>query len=712
MEFSRDIIYFAKLRGMEEDLRSIVIDLIEQHNAPHLLMPKLHETKIKSNILKEGADINSNDYKYLIKFLYFKDVIDMIYHNLSLFEPAHASFFRDTKYIFDSEKKDNIVHYRNQVAHGKVLDSSIENYIDKCIETIVSKSSLISLKWENSVNSNSITKEIYNNLKIELKKFHLTLPKPDYKRTEFIGRKKELAEITRSIDKNSVTIISGIGGMGKTALARKVVENIWMDSPEAFNKINWISFKKQQLTFEGTIKIESDDSNNFIATDLQEGLSKVLKQNNITPKSSLNQILNQVAAFFTQYDSLLVLDNLEDLNDSDLNEIENVKVDRILITSRVATSHGQYAINLNGLEESDAKQYVRKLNESYGEKAIKGLQNSTIQELVHGLSYNPLIIKVAIETIIELDYSIEMILQNTSGWVLFCLTNVFEKYNISTKLALKYICYFYKNSITRNELDFLLDMEQREFDIVVLNLKNSSFIICSSTNMSEPIYEMKTIAKDYITKNHTMFPYNDEYRKFSNQIKSLQQVLENETERSSVNNFNKMKPANIEATSINEKLSKFYLKKAYSAINVYNKSKNSDDISLAEKLISKAATFNGNNIEYYLMNAQYYLSLNILDLALQDNYRAYLLDSENIRAVYYYIKALIRNRNYDTALEIANKLELELKDHVRANIFKSVIYLRKSDYEKALEFTLSISQNNINKSNEYDYFDLLLQYFD
>ena len=81
------------------------------------------------------------------------------------------------------------------------------------------------------------------------------LPAPEY--DEFIGRSRDITELRRIVTDTRFPVVgvTGIGGVGKTGLVRRVIDDIWLNPSSPFEYMIWVSAKEQQLTLTGVQNI-------------------------------------------------------------------------------------------------------------------------------------------------------------------------------------------------------------------------------------------------------------------------------------------------------------------------------------------------------------------------------------------------------------------------------------------------------------------------
>ena len=72
------------------------------------------------------------------------------------------------------------------------------------------------------------------------------LPNIEYDETGFIGRIKIKQRIDKTLNKNSIVVLTGDAGIGKTSLILDKSHEYKRD-PELFDEIKWFTFKTQNF---------------------------------------------------------------------------------------------------------------------------------------------------------------------------------------------------------------------------------------------------------------------------------------------------------------------------------------------------------------------------------------------------------------------------------------------------------------------------------
>ena len=198
----------------------------------------------------------------------------------------------------------------------------------------------------------------------EIPKILHNLPQPDYE--EFIGRDIEIDEIKRILhpdSRNFIVAISGIGGIGKSALAVEIAYRYLnnlddFSENELFDAIIWSSAKRRSLH---TYEIVEKGNPSQTLGDIFTCIAITLQDEKITQKKGKEQEEKiRQALIINNRRVLLIIDNFETISDESVLEFvwELPAPTKAIITSRnkIGVPH---EIELHGMEFTDAQNLIR-----------------------------------------------------------------------------------------------------------------------------------------------------------------------------------------------------------------------------------------------------------------------------------------------------------------------------------------------------------------
>jgi tetratricopeptide (TPR) repeat protein len=188
-------------------------------------------------------------------------------------------------------------------------------------------------------NLKSLTDKIERNLKDKTQT--VTINSASYLSGYFVGRKDKIAEIKKHINKDKkILLISGIGGIGKSEICKKLFHEYKNQSNKKIKHIGWIDWK-------GDFKSSFFD--NFLATkeiqDVNERFEKTKEYIN-TLKGSL----------------LLFIDNMNEIIEEDKKTLGNLG-GNIVITSRLNEIGNIQRVKIRELSENDCIEIYNKILE-------------------------------------------------------------------------------------------------------------------------------------------------------------------------------------------------------------------------------------------------------------------------------------------------------------------------------------------------------------
>jgi hypothetical protein len=214
----------------------------------------------------------------------------------------------------------------------------------------------------------------------------------------FTGRTEELEQVMaalRESDKHYLVALYGLGGIGKTALAREAADLSLQEG--RFQQVVWISAKTEKFEGVGVEKIPvSDLTFDGLLDDIarQCYLPDSMKQ---SPAEKLQSIQGLLAA----RPILIVLDNLETVKDHEtlVSRVAELLRGRskVLLTSRHEVKHTNvHALRLGGLEPDEGVVFLKKEGRSRGVTAVVEAPQETLLDIHKVTGGAPLALKLVV----------------------------------------------------------------------------------------------------------------------------------------------------------------------------------------------------------------------------------------------------------------------------------------------------------------------------
>lgn len=193
----------------------------------------------------------------------------------------------------------------------------------------------------------------------------------------FIGREEYLDKLWRwLIDKYSpCKLLTGLGGVGKTTIAREFCEDIIRHSPMGFERVIWLSAKQE---FFSAILGKYTPINRIDFTDTHSLLRAILlevgwPENQVDLEWSREEIMEEVIHTFLEIPVFLVIDDIDSLAPEEQNDVFQTIVfivgqtigrtkisTRALLTARLdlGAAPGQ-VISVEGMKYEEFYEYVK-----------------------------------------------------------------------------------------------------------------------------------------------------------------------------------------------------------------------------------------------------------------------------------------------------------------------------------------------------------------
>lgn len=429
---------------------------------------------------------NLDNFEEYLKWLHLGELLTCI----------SAKWFRDIKSNkINQVNVSALVKVRNDIMHTRNI--SYDNY-----DEIKSKSDEIVNALDNSeytIKWNRFISDEINNYKIPQIYIEYPLGR-DFKK--LIGRDNDLKKIKSDLLIPSALSIVGTGGIGKTALIQKLIEDIVFLPARPFEKIYFMSFKDSVFENGKINRFKKVISNHY---DLICKLAECMDINEENFKEKERKVWNEI--FSSK--SLVILDNLEtEIVRSNLSEFTEIadmfmknymSQSRLIITSRFGLGDRERKYPLNKFDLSQTKELV---SDRVGEDKMKLLKVSDIdwnwiQEYGEG---NPGLI-IAFSDVLrnsnkkigdlkieyKTNYSLEGKQLNNirSQFLNFCFENTIESLNENAQVYISIIAKFCSETgiyEINNEIiqyicsELSLDKRLGVDSIKTIMLENVSFI--------------------------------------------------------------------------------------------------------------------------------------------------------------------------------------------------------------------------------------------
>lgn len=688
--------------SIEKDLRNwIKNEILISNNLKNLVSEKVLES------LKFKNESEDEDDEGLINRADFGQCFGILDQHKELLTSDSKSIFKKI-----NNSLIQIKNVRDRSAHKNLLASDIdelENFINKItpykniffyvfndVENLKSSNDSNYLNFEEKLDSNEV---IENNL-----------PNTDHQETGFIRRDKLLKKIDQTIKKNSVIVLTGDAGIGKTSIVlhkcHEIKEHIGL-----YDEIRWFTFKTQ--TF----------SNNEI-----KELNKSLNSYNqfldsfSVNKKEVNQ-LDILLEYLTKKKCLLVLDNLETVLDQNIvkfieasHEVDHNS--KILITSREPIESG-VTIKITSFDDLSAESLFRRYSQYLELDFLTKKNVKEIKKLVNLRENNPLGIKLSLDDVYN-GTPVEKAFEPNKNFLDYSYKNLFKKLSIEAKEILEML-YILEQEFTLTTICTYTNLDPSIVEINLSDLDKKRFLIRDLKDSGAEYFSLRQIIKSFIQKNN--FFQNLENRKKIikthdrlKMIKSSRKINYKEIEdiKYDYDHFLKRKDSDDEAIDellwTNKKLHRrqSLMKGLMRNEDKIYKEKILTEINKKDQEIINVFTFlkkkHPNYCEVYRVEGIFYGYLGSIKEMINSFETAIKLqpDYPNLRA--YYIQHLRANTQYDKSIKMGltclelfpNNIEIEYQ--LLQTFYFSSIFNEKAN---------SISEKNRLAAIKYKDIDLM-----
>ena len=316
------------------------------------------------------------------------------------FNQIFKRFFGKSETI--ASKLEELIAFRNPAAHNRPI-LGLEQYeaiVVNCRSIFdameIARPHLFD-SWSDKTNEPATEGQEIETLVEEFVKrptCHDNLPRPDY--STFFGRDSERNEILEHLNhpRAWITIIDGIGGVGKTALVLNCAEHIRdaaLSGEADFEYVIWASAKTEKLMPTGISQVQPTfaDLSSLIKT-----IFDITGFNDYEPENEI-ALAREILAISK---TLLVLDNLETVSDPDLydflQEIPNPS--KVLATTRTRIEGSHKNLRLTALPRRDALEMIRQLASELDSLELSQAEDDALSGLIERVGGIPLAIRLAV----------------------------------------------------------------------------------------------------------------------------------------------------------------------------------------------------------------------------------------------------------------------------------------------------------------------------
>ncbi|XDZ51974.1 NB-ARC domain-containing protein [Neisseriaceae bacterium CLB008] len=496
---------YALIGGVESDLRNLINNYLS--TSVDKIKPKLRELAEKRLVKDLGFKLDDLEMKDLVDYFDMSDTYQFINENFSELPDDVGSYIKSL-----THRLQEVVPVRNRVMHIRPLNVEDFEIVTTFCKDIVSQNRDIWREVEdvlNKLSDNSsyvLTLEI---IKYDSEDISHNLPLPDFDETGLIGRKKEVEEIKKKCIRGAFPVISliGEGGIGKTAVALQVAYDLLEDPNSPFEAIIWVSSKTTQITVNEIIDIKGAISDsigviNAISTQIQDGSKDSAK--------NLNDRVEEIHDYLSEYKVLLFIDNLETILDDNVRMfIDGLPMgSKVVLTSRIGMGAYDSPIMLKGMEPKYATQLLRTVAKLRGVESLSNQNQDILLKYVNRMYCNPSFIKWFVNCV-QAGIMPELVLQKSSELFLeFCMSNVYNYLSENAKLVLSaMVCA--PGYVDIPELDFLTEFGALKLQKTIQELMATNMLSQTSEVKGasiKTIYQLSELSRSYLNKHHKPSP--------------------------------------------------------------------------------------------------------------------------------------------------------------------------------------------------------------
>lgn len=678
---------FSLIASIESDLRRYLADVFVSAGVPDFLHPDLRRTasERRSRDGETNLALRSGDFA-LMDYLDFGDLSALIFTHSAILPSASAK-----ELLTVAKDLVPLCAIRNRVCHSRPLEiDDFSTLNDAAVSFVLFKT----LDWPDLKSALKLLRENPGALlRVTLPHYWAdapgqlqhNLPVPEFEDTGFIGRSKDVANVTKHLlGPFPVVSIIGEGGLGKTTLALKVLYDL-LDNPVAhgrFDAVCWVTLKTHRLTSGGIAEIDG-------AIRDALGLFREAAQVIGVPASagrSKSDTLKEVLEYMREFKILLALDNCETIGDLTLLEFlrDLSGSSKVLITSRIGMGQIELAYPLVPLDEKDSAQLMRRAAKAVNLMSVLQAKQERIEKWCSRLHFNPLAIKWFVSAVALGKDPARLTDPSSTEYkelLRFSFENLYDGLTDEARMLVQTLSVIGR-PVSRTELFLILEqfsakLEHDKIDLALTVLFNASVIRRATTDSVE---STASAAQYHLTEfaNHFVRQLQTISREFASKIQRAVNRLRDTSESAQRDiRYDKYNGRAVRARTKDERLVVSLLTQACRELD-------SSRFEAALAILHRADELLPQFVETHRIRAYALTQMKDLMRARNEYEIARECDPSSQIAMYDFAKFLaFELEDYDAAAELTDTLVASAPEDIQPKALRAVVETRRGNYELA-----------------------------
>jgi len=323
------------------------------------------------------------------------------------------------------------------------------------------------------------------------------LPTPDFEDTGFMGRREQVAELTKALrGPYPVITVLGIGGVGKTALTLNAAYDIMSGTTCPFDAIIWTTAKTNTLTQSDITEIKGS-----ISTSLGIAAGAL----DMFGESVSSDPFSQVLDMLSKFKILLIVDNLETVLDEKIrNFVRDIPSgSKVLFTSRVGLGAYDFTVPVGSLTAKESEAYFRRVASVWRQNALLTAGGEAVKSYCTRLQHNPLGIKWFVQAVAA-GAPPQRLLAEPKAFLKFCLENVADKLSANARDILDVLVVTSRQQSPAS-IHYISDIDPSIIQDGLRELLTSNLILISTGKFGEEDrYQISPLALTYLSRYHRL----------------------------------------------------------------------------------------------------------------------------------------------------------------------------------------------------------------